>query len=54
MAVEETEFTQVFRGYDKDEVDKSITGLRRDIINANNQLAEQSKESKRLHAASRS
>src|SRR4029453_6693642 len=50
MAVEETEFTQVFRGYDKDEVDKSLNGLRRDIINANNQLAEQSKESKRLLA----
>ena len=50
MAVEETEFTQVFRGYDKDEVDKSINGLRRDIINANNQLAEQAKENKRLLA----
>ncbi|WP_159607442.1 DivIVA domain-containing protein, partial [Agromyces humi] len=50
MAVEETEFTQVFRGYDKDEVDKSINGLRRDIINTNTQLAEQAKENKRLHA----
>ena len=50
MAVEETEFTQVFRGYDKDEVDKSINGLRRDIITANNQLAEQSKDKKRLLA----
>ena len=50
MAVEETEFTQVFRGYDKDEVDKSINGHRRDVIKANNQLAEQAKEHKRLLA----
>ncbi|HET9309836.1 MAG TPA: DivIVA domain-containing protein, partial [Actinomycetota bacterium] len=50
MAVEETEFTQVFRGYDKDEVDKSLNALRRDIITANTKIAEQGKEHKRLLA----
>ena len=50
MAVEETEFTQVFRGYDKDEVDKALNTLRRDIINANTQSADNAKENKRLLA----
>ena len=50
MAVEETEFTQVFRGYDKDEVDKALGGLRRDIIAANTQAADAAKENKRLLA----
>ena len=48
MAVEETEFTQVFRGYDKDEVDRSINALRREIIAANNATGELQKENKRL------
>ena len=48
MAVEETEFTQVFRGYDKDEVDRSINALRREIITANNATGELQKENKRL------
>ncbi|RXZ48508.1 DivIVA domain-containing protein, partial [Agromyces binzhouensis] len=50
MAVEETEFTQVFRGYDKDEVDRSINQLRREIISANNASSDAQKENKRLLA----
>ena len=50
MATDEADFTQVFRGYDKDEVDKAIQGLRRDLIQANAQSTESAKEVKRLAA----
>ncbi|WKK71416.1 DivIVA domain-containing protein [Rathayibacter oskolensis] len=48
MASDEAEFTQVFRGYDRDEVDKAIQGLRRELIHANTQAAESGREVKRL------
>ncbi|OOB89468.1 DivIVA domain-containing protein [Rathayibacter sp. VKM Ac-2630] len=48
MASDEAEFTQAFRGYDRDEVDKAIQGLRRELIHANTQAAESGRESKRL------
>ena len=48
MATDESNFTQVFRGYDKDEVDQAIQDLRRELINSNTQSADQAKELKRL------
>ena len=50
LATDETEFTQVFRGYDRDEVDKVIQGLRRDVITSNNHATEAAKDIKRLNA----
>ncbi|WP_281535243.1 DivIVA domain-containing protein [Cryobacterium breve] len=50
MAIDEADFTQVFRGYDKEEVDRAIQGLRRDLIQANSQGTEANKEIKRLTA----
>jgi DivIVA domain-containing protein len=40
VATDDENFTQVFRGYDKDEVDKAIQGLRRELIKSNTQSAE--------------
>jgi len=50
VAIDEADFTQVFRGYDKEEVDRAIQGLRRDLIQANSQGTEANKEIKRLTA----
>lgn len=50
MATDESTFTQVFRGYDKDEVDKALQELRRELIKSNTQAADSAKEIKRLHA----
>ncbi|WP_035880636.1 DivIVA domain-containing protein, partial [Cryobacterium sp. MLB-32] len=50
MPNDESDFTQVFRGYDKDEVAKALQGLRRDLIKANTHSAESSKEVRRLSA----
>ena len=48
MSDDEADFTQVFRGYDKDEVAKAIQSLRRELIQANTQNAEAAREVKRL------
>jgi DivIVA domain-containing protein len=48
VPTDEAEFTQVFRGYDKDEVDAALQGLRRDVIRANASNVELGKEVKRL------
>ena len=50
MATDETNFTQVFRGYDKEEVDSALQELRRELIKSNTQAAESAKEVKRLQA----
>ncbi|MBC7443075.1 MAG: hypothetical protein H7311_11270, partial [Ramlibacter sp.] len=50
MSDDEADFTQVFRGYDKDEVAKAIQSLRRELIQANTQNAEAGREVKRLAA----
>ena len=50
MATDESNFTQVFRGYDKDEVDQALQELRRELIKSNTQSAESAKEIKRLQA----
>lgn len=44
------EFPQAFRGYDKDAVDKALQELRREVIQANAQAAEATKEVGRLTA----
>ncbi|ERK67423.1 putative ribosomal protein L29, partial [Leifsonia aquatica ATCC 14665] len=48
MAIDESNFTQVFRGYDKDEVDKAVQELRRELIKSNTQASDSTKEIKRL------
>src|SRR6478752_553757 len=48
VAIDESNFTQVFRGYDKDEVDKAVQELRRELIKSNTQAADSTKEIKRL------
>ena len=48
MANDEADFTQVFRGYDREEVDKTLQGLRRDLMQANTSSTEAKKEIKRL------
>ena len=50
MASDVADFAQAFRGYDKDEVDKVVQALRRDLIQANTQGVESAKEVKRLTA----
>jgi DivIVA domain-containing protein len=50
VADNEADFSQVFRGYDKNEVDRAIQGLRRDLVQANAQSADASREVKRLGA----
>src|SRR6185437_7056466 len=50
VATDESNFTQVFRGYDKDEVDKALQELRRELIKSNTQSADALKEIKRLQA----
>ena len=52
MATDESNFTQVFRGYDKDEVDKALQELRRELIKSNTQSAESAKEMGRRWAVS--
>ena len=50
MATDEANFSQAMRGYNREEVDKAIVDLRRDLIKANTERAEASKEIKRLSA----
>ena len=50
MAADDTDFGTEMRGYRKEEVDKAIQELRRDLIKANADRAESAKEVKRLLA----
>lgn len=50
MASDAADFTQVFRGYSKDEVDASLRELRRNLITTNTNSAHSAKEVKRLTA----
>jgi DivIVA domain-containing protein len=50
VPTDEAEFSQAFRGYDREEVDKTLQGLRRDLITANVKGTEAGKEVKRLVA----
>ena len=52
MSDDEADFTQVFRGYDKDEVTKAVQSLRRELIHANTQNAEAGRRSNGWPAAS--
>ncbi|MGB3910708.1 MAG: hypothetical protein WBL06_09590, partial [Pseudolysinimonas sp.] len=50
MASEDTGFSTELRGYKKDEVDSVVSELRRDLIKANAEKTDQTKEIKRLQA----
>ena len=50
MAADDTGFGTELRGYRKDEVDQAVNDLRRELIKANADKADQSKELKRLQA----
>ena len=50
MATDDEAFTTAMRGYNRDEVDSAIQDLRRELIKANTDKAEATKEVKRLTA----
>ncbi|MDQ1556839.1 MAG: hypothetical protein QOI02_1841, partial [Actinomycetota bacterium] len=50
MASDETEFGTEMRGYKKEEVDRAIQELRRELIKSNADRAEAAKEARRLAA----
>ena len=50
MATDDEAFTTAMRGYNRDEVDSAIQDLRRELIKANTDKAEATKEIKRLTA----
>src|SRR6187431_1251678 len=50
MAADDTDFGTEMRGYKKDDVDKAIQDLRRELIKANADRADAAKEVKRLLA----
>ena len=50
MSSDDESFSTAMRGYNRDEVDNAVQGLRRELIKANNDKAEANKEVKRLKA----
>jgi len=50
VATDDEAFTTAMRGYNRDEVDSAIQDLRRELIKANTDKAEATKEVKRLTA----
>ena len=50
MAGTEFDFGTEMRGYKREDVDKALQDLRRDLIQSNTERAETAKELKRLHA----
>ena len=50
MATDDSQFSQVMRGYNREEVDRAIKDLRRELISANSTNTEAQKEIKRLSA----
>jgi len=50
VATDESSFSIQVRGYNRDEVDKAMQELRRELIKANTEKAEASKDLKQLHA----
>ncbi|HEY0225222.1 MAG TPA: hypothetical protein VGC05_02270, partial [Mycobacterium sp.] len=50
MAADDAGFGTELRGYKKDDVDHAVNDLRRELIKANAEKAEQAKEVKRLQA----
>ena len=50
VATDDTEFTQVFRGYDKEEVEQAIEDLRNELASARTQHSDAEREIARLNS----